>query len=271
LKGDVKMARKLTDFTMDCFSLKGKIAMITGANQNLGMAYAVALATAGADLFIPHFTPDVSEIKDIVEGMGCKVAFLQGDLTDENHRREAVKACVDAYGRIDILINNAGVNYTAPLLDFPDDKWKMVVDLQLNAAHYLSREAAKVMVKTGGGKIINIASALSFYADKNATAYTVAKHGIIGLTRSFAVELGKYNISCNAIAPGFYKTEINRTIREELPDMAKKVSDHIPLGDGDWGDIFHLMGTAVFLSSSASDYISGWVVNVDGGFSAQMI
>jgi 2-deoxy-D-gluconate 3-dehydrogenase len=256
---------------MDCFSLKGKIAMITGANQNLGMAYAVALATAGADLFIPHFTSDVSEVKSIVESMGRKAVFLRGDLTDENYRRQAVKVCEEAYGRIDILINNAGMNHAAPLLDFPDDKWKMVVELQLNAVYYLSREAAKVMVKTGGGKIINIASALSFYADKNATAYTVAKHGIVGLTRSFATELGQYNISCNAIAPGFYKTEINRTIREGLPDMAKKISEHIPLGDGDWGDIFHLMGTAVFLSSAASDYISGWVINVDGGFSAQMI
>lgn len=265
------MGRALTDFSMDIFSLKNKVAMITGANMNLGLAYAYALAQAGADIFIPHFTDDISEAKTLIEGLGRRVAFLQGDLTDEAYRNEVVKACVKEFGKIDILINNAGMNYAAPLLDFPDDKWKQVVDLQLNAVYYLSRAVAPVMVKQGGGKIINIASALSFAADKGAAAYTVAKHGIVGVTRVFAAELGQYNITCNAIAPGFFKTEINRSIRENEPAMAQKVSDRIPLSQGDWGDIFDLMGTAVFLSSPASDYISGWIINVDGGFKAVMV
>jgi 2-deoxy-D-gluconate 3-dehydrogenase len=256
---------------MDMFSLKGKVAVITGGNTNLGMAYAVALAKAGADIFIPNFIPDVAEVKGLIEGMGRKVAFLQGDLTKEDYRKAVVSECLKTFGKIDILINNAGMNYAAPLLEFPDDKWRMVLELQLNSVYFLSKEVAPVMVKQGYGKIINIASALSFAADKNAAAYTIAKHGIVGVTRQFATELGQYGITCNAIAPGFFKSEINRSIREGLPEMAKKVSDKIPLAKGDWGDIPDLMGTAVFLASPASDYISGWIVNVDGGFTAQMI
>lgn len=255
---------------MDIFSLKGKVAMVTGANQGLGMAYAVALATAGADLFIPHFTDDVSEIKGMIEGLGRKVIFMQGDLTNPDYREKIVSGCMEQYGKIDILINNAGMNYACGLLDFPDDKWMQVLDLQLHAVHFLSRMVAKVMVTNGRGKIINIASALSFCADVNASAYTVAKHGIVGLTRSFANELGKYNIQINAIAPGFFVSEINKSVREKNKSLFQKVCEHIPLANNDWGDTYDLMGTAVFLASDASNYMSGWVINVDGGFSSVM-
>ncbi|MCL2166782.1 MAG: SDR family oxidoreductase [Clostridiales bacterium] len=264
------MPKKLTDFSLDLFSLKGKIAMITGANQGLGMAYAIAFATAGADIFIPHFTDDVSEIKETIEGLGRKVAFLQGDLTDGDYRKKVVEACVSVFGKIDILVNNAGTNFAAPMLDFPNEKWKQVLDLQLNAVYYLSREVAPVMVKNGGGKIINIASALSFAADINATAYTIAKHGIVGATRSFATELGGFNIQCNALAPGFFESEMNDMIRRENPGLAQKVSDRIPGSGGRWGDISALMGPALFLASAASDYVNGDVLVVDGGFKAAM-
>jgi len=262
------MGKNLIDFSLDVFSLKGKVAMITGANQGLGMAYAVALAKAGADIFIPHFTDDVSQVKGIVEGFGRKIGFLQGDLTDNDYRKRVVEECVALFGKIDILINNAGANFMAPLLDFPDEKWEHVMAVQLDAAYYLSREAARVMVKNGGGKIINIASALSFASDMNAPAYTMAKHGVIGMTRSFAAELGGYNIQCNAIAPGFFESEINAAVRQMNPALFQKVCDRIPGGGGKWGDIYDLMGPALFLASAASDYVNGTVVNVDGGFKA---
>ena len=177
-------------------------------------------------------------------------------------------------GYVPLLDNcqDAAVNFAAPLLDFPDKRWKMVVDLQLESVHYLSHLVAAVMAKQGGGKIINVASALSFAADLNATAYTVAKHGIVGMTRSYAAELGKYNITCNAIAPGFFETAMNGSIREANPALYEKVCDRTtfsPEGRG-WGDTFHLMGTIVFLSSPASDYINGDVIVVDGGFKATM-
>ena len=265
------MGKNLTDFSLDIFSLKGKIAMVSGANQGLGMAYAIALAKAGADIFIPHFTDDVAEIKETIEGLGRKVAFLRGDLTDDAYRKRVVQACVDTYGKIDILINNAGTNYMAPLLEFPDEKWAQVVDLQLNAVYYLTHEVAPVMVKNGGGKIINIASALSFAADMNATAYTIAKHGIVGATRSFAAELGAYNIQCNAIAPGFFDSEISAVVRKANPDIGEKVCGRIPGSGGEWGDIFDLMGPALFFASAASDYVTGCVLSVDGGFKAVLI
>lgn len=259
-------------FSMDMFRLDGKVAMITGANQGLGLAYAVALAKAGADIFVPHFTDDVTEVKGAVESEGKRIEFLQGNLNDPAYRQACLDKCISVYGKIDILVNNAGCNYAAPLLDFPDEKWEMVTSLQLDSVHYMSHIVAKQMAEQGfGGKIINIASALSFSADLTATAYTVAKHGIVGMTRSYAAELGKYKITCNAIAPGFFDSEMNRMVQKANPPMFQKVCDKIPLGDNCWGDIADLMGTVVFLSSAASDYINGVVIPVDGGFKAQMI
>jgi 2-deoxy-D-gluconate 3-dehydrogenase len=266
------MGRPLTDFSLDSFSLKGKVAMITGANQGLGVAYAIALAKAGADIFIPHFTSDIAEIREIIEGMGRKAGFLKGDLTEDIYRKACVQACLDMFGKIDILINNAGNNFIAPLLEFPNNKWKSIVDLQLEAVHYLSHEVAPVMKEQGGGKIINIASALSFAADIGATAYTVAKHGIIGLTRSYAAELGKHHITCNAIAPGFFYTPMAEMLSKEMPELYTKVCNKTPMCENSsWGDLYDIMGTAVFLASPASDYVSGIVITVDGGFQAQMI
>jgi len=267
------MNEALMSFSLEeAFSLKGKVALITGANHGLGEAYALALAKAGADIFVAHHSPDVSAVKAEVEGLGRRVTFCQGDLTLAEDRERCVAECLNAFGRIDILINNAGRNHAAPLLEFEDADWKKVVDLQMEAVHYLSRAVAKVMAKQGGGKIINIASALSFAADPNACAYTAAKHAIIGITRSFAAELGKYHITCNAIAPGFFMSNMTDSIRAANPGLYEKVGERIPLSDdGNWGNIRDLMGAVVFFSAPASDYITGDVMVVDGGFKAQMI
>lgn len=266
------MNKDYMSFSMDAFSLEGKVAMVTGANHGLGEAFAVALAKAGADIFITHHSDGTDEIRKTIEGLGRRVTFIQGDLTDPEHRRASVRECVRQFGRIDILINNAGRNYAAPLLDFPDEEWKKVIDIQLEAVHYLSREVAAVMAKQGGGKIINIASALSFAADLNATAYTAAKHGVIGITRSFAAELGKYNITCNAIAPGFFMSNITTQIRASSPELYDKIGERIPLShDGSWGNVRDLMGAVVFFASPAADYITGDVMVIDGGFKAQMV
>ncbi len=266
------MGKDLMEFSPDIFSLKDKVIMITGANQGLGLAYAIALAKMGADIFVPHFTDDVSEVKEKIESIGRRIGFSQGDLTDPEYRKRCVQDCLDMYGRIDVLINNAGMNFAAPYIDFPDGRWKAVIDLQLEAVHYLSHLVAPIMKAQGGGKIINIASALSFSADLNATAYTVAKHGIVGLTRSIATELGQYGITCNAIAPGFFETDANIGVRTADPGLYERVSRRIPSGDGkSWGDLFDLMGPMVFLCSRAADYVNGDVLIVDGGFKAQMV
>jgi len=260
------MEPKLSDFSLDVFSLKGKTAIVTGANQGLGMGYAVAFAKAGADIFIPHLTDDVSEIKELIEETGQKVTFLQGDLTDKSHLDEIVQCCIEEYGKIDILVNNAGIGPFAPFLEYEDSLWQKTMDINLNAVYYLSHRVSKEMVKQKSGKIINIASALAFTSDKNCPPYTTSKHAIVGLTKVFANELGQYNIQTNAIAPGFLNTDMTKSFDE---DLRKKITDRIPVGR--WGHAADLMGTAVFLASSASDYINGWTINVDGGFAATAI
>ena len=252
-------------FSMDCFRLDGKVAMVTGANQGLGIAYAVAFAKAGADLFIPHFTDDVSEVKELIEKEGRKVCFLQGDLTDADYRPACIDKCVEVYGHLDILVNNAGISVFAPIDEYKDQTFSNVVELNLKASYYLGRLAGLQMKKQGtGGKLINIGSALSYTADKNCPPYTVAKHGVIGLTRVFANEFGPYNIQCNAICPGFLATEVNRPIREADPQFEAHITNRTPAGR--WGEPTDLMGTAVYLASAASDYINGWNISVDGGF-----
>jgi len=258
---------KIQDFSLDYFSLKGKAAIITGANTGLGMAYAVAFAKAGADLFIPHFTEDVSEVKALIEAEGRRVVFLRGDLSNREHIDEIVNGCLEAYGKIDILINNAGTNHFEDIMTFPDEQFKRVLDVQLHAVYYLAHEAGKVMAKQGGGKIINIGSVLSFTADNNCPSYVVAKHGVIGITRYLANDFGKYNIQVNAICPGFIYTDINAAISDNK-EFYDHITKRIPIGR--WGDPHDLMGAAVFLASRASDYMSGWYISVDGGFATTL-
>ncbi len=255
---------KIAAFNMDYFSLKGKVAIITGANQGLGMGYAAAFAKAGADLYIPHFTEDVSDVKRLIEAEGRKVAFIRGDLTDRTYLKSVVEGCLKEYGRIDILVNNAGTNHFAPFLEFPAEAYDRVLELQLKVVYHLSHEVGRVMVKQGGGKIINIGSALSYSADKNCPAYVTSKHGVIGITRTFANELGAYNVQTNAICPGFIQTDMNIAVSAD-----KTFYDHITsrISAGRWGDLDDLMGTVVFLASKASDYVNGADIKIDGGFS----
>lgn len=250
-------------FSANSFRLDGKVAMVTGANMGLGLAYAVAFAKMGADLFIPHFTEDVSEVKELIEKEGRRVEFLRGDLADPSYREAVVNKCMETYGRIDILVNNAGTNAFAPPQDFTDAMFQRVVEINLMSYYYLGHKVALKMIEQGGGKIINIGSVLSFTADSNCPSYIVAKHGITGLTRSFANDLGKYNIQCNGIAPGFFATEVNAPLRED-PTFGAKITNRIAAGH--WGDIPDLMGLAVFLASPASDYINGAMIPIDGGF-----
>lgn len=250
-------------FSMNSFRLDGKIAIVTGANQGIGIAFAVALAKAGADLFIPHLTADVSEITTLVEAEGRKVSFYRGDLTDNAYLDNIVPECLRVYGKVDILVNNAGGHAFAKFEDFQDEVWKKITDISLNACYYLGRRAALQMMKQGAGKIINIGSTLSFTADRMCPPYVVSKHAITGLTRCFANELGQYNIQTNGIAPGFFASEVNAELRQN-PDFYNKITNRIPAGR--WGDPSDLMGLVVFFASPASNYINGWMLGVDGGF-----
>jgi len=258
------MTEPIKEFSMDLFSLKGKVAIITGGNTNLGAGYAEALAIAGADIYVAHFTDDIADVKAKVESKGRKIKFIQGDLSDEAYISAVVEGCLKEFGKIDILINNAGTNHFEDFRTFPNEKFKQVMDINVNACYYLANEVAKVMADNGGGKIINIGSVLSFTADVMCPGYAVAKHGVIGLTRFLANNCGKYNIQTNALCPGFIKTEINADLSDN-PEFYNHVTGRIP--QGRWGTPEDLVGTAVFLASRASDYLNGWAISVDGGFS----
>lgn len=257
------MSNVLDSFSMDFFRLDGKVAIVTGGNTGLGQAYAVALAKAGADLLIPTFDANWDETRELIEKEGKKVVFVQGDLTKKEDRAKVVEAAMNEYGRIDILINNAGIIRRTPLLEYKEEDWNAVMDINLNAVYFLSQDVARIMEKQGGGKIVNVASMLSFQGGKFVPPYTASKHGVAGITKAFANELACKNIQINAIAPGYIKTANTAPIRADEKRNAE-ILGRIPAER--WADPFDLMGAIVFLSSKASDYVNGHILAVDGGW-----
>lgn len=250
-------------FSLDFFKLDGKVAIVTGGNTGLGMAYVEAIAAAGADVLVTTFDNNTEEVKNIVESLGRKIVFVQGDLTKKETRDKVVSTCLDEFGKIDILVNNAGTIRRAPLLEYKDEDWQAVMDINLNSVYYLSQAVAKVMAKQGYGKIINIASMLSFQGGKFVPPYTASKHGVAGITKAFANELADLNIQVNAIAPGYIKTANTAPIRADKA-RNQEILSRIPAGR--WGEVSDLMGTVVFLSSKASDYLNGHILAIDGGW-----
>ncbi|GAA0083975.1 2-dehydro-3-deoxy-D-gluconate 5-dehydrogenase KduD [Clostridium sp. MB05] len=251
------------NFSLDFFDLDGKVAIVTGGNTGIGMAYAEALATAGANLFVTTFDDNIQEVKKNVEALGRKIVFIKGDLTNGEFRNEVVESCLKEYGKIDILVNNAGTIRRSPLLEYKSEDWDAVMNINLNAVYYLSQKVAKVMVEQKSGKIINIASMLSFQGGKFVPPYTASKHGVAGITKAFANELAEHNVQINAIAPGYIKTANTAPIRAD-ENRNKEILDRIPANR--WGEVSDLMGTVVFLASKASDYVNGHVLAVDGGW-----
>ncbi len=261
-----KMINELNKFSLDFFRLDGKVAIVTGGNTGLGQGYAVALAKAGADLFIVTYDTNWDETRRLIEKEGRRVVFYQTDLTDRAVIKDVVQVCQDAYGKIDILVNNAGTIRRAPLLEYQAEDWDAVMDINLNAVYFLSQEVAKVMVKQKSGKIINIGSMLSFQGGKFIPPYTASKHGVAGITKAFANELGEYNIQINAIAPGYVKTDNTAPIRADEKRNAEILS-RIPANR--WADPADVMGAVVFLASKGSEYVNGHILAVDGGWLAR--
>ncbi|WP_067844062.1 2-dehydro-3-deoxy-D-gluconate 5-dehydrogenase KduD [Amphibacillus sediminis] len=260
------MVESLKDFSLDFFSIKDKVAIVTGGNTGLGQGYAVALAKAGANLFIVSYDQDWDETRTLIEAEGRRVEFFQADLTDRAQIKAVVKACKETYGRIDILVNNAGTIRRAPLLEYKEEDWDAVMDINLNAVYLLSQEVAKEMVSQKSGKIVNICSMLSFQGGKFVPPYTASKHAVAGVTKSFANELAEHNIQINAIAPGYVATANTAPIRADQK-RNQEILSRIPAGR--WAKPADLMGTVVFLSSPASDYVNGHILAIDGGWLAR--
>ncbi|MBS4213013.1 2-dehydro-3-deoxy-D-gluconate 5-dehydrogenase KduD [Neobacillus rhizophilus] len=256
----------LTSFSLDYFSLAGKVAIVTGANKGLGQAYAVALAKAGADLLVVARSGDCEETRALIEETGRRAEFFQADLSDREAVKQVVPECLKVYGKVDILVNNAGTILRSPLVEYKEEDWDTVMEVNLNSLYLLSQEAAKVMVEQKRGKIINIASMLSFQGGKFVPPYTASKHAVAGLTKAFANELAEHNIQINAIAPGYIATDNTAPIRTDEKRNAEILS-RIPAAR--WADPSDLMGTVVFLASKASDYMNGHVLAVDGGWLAR--
>ncbi len=260
------MTTQFDQFSLDFFKLDGQVAIVTGGNSGLGQGYAVALAKAGADVFIVTHDDNWSETKELIEKEGKTVVFHQADLTDRNQAKAAITACQEAFGKIDVLVNNAGTIRRAPLLEYKEDDWDAVMDINLNAVYFLSQAVARIMKEQGNGKIINVASMLAFQGGKFVPPYTASKHGVAGITKAFANELAEYNIQINAIAPGYIKTANTAPIRADEKRNAEILS-RIPANR--WADPADLMGVIVFLASKASDYMNGHILAVDGGWLAR--
>lgn len=256
----------MNEFLLEMFSLENKVAIITGGNTGLGLAYSKALLKAGANLLITTFDDDIAEIEEFAKKINKKVVFVKGDLVEDKTRKEVVKTAIKEFSKIDILVNNAGTIKRAPLLEYPDDYYNTVVNINQNALYFLSKDVAKIMVEQGHGKIINIASMLSYQGGKFVPAYTASKHAVVGITKAFANELAEKNIQVNAIAPGYIKTANTKPIRDDKKRNAEILS-RIPAGK--WGETEDLMGAIVFLASHASDYVNGYVIAVDGGWLAR--
>ena len=253
----------IQDFSMDFFSLKGKNAIVTGGNTGLGQAFALALAKAGANLFIPSVIPDDGTTRELILDQGVEYAFMEADIAAKGVPRKIIETCVDQLGAIDILVNSAGVSLLADVEEFGRPQWDKMLDVNLTAAFELGFEATKFMIPRRSGKIINICSLFSYLGGRLSPAYAATKHGLAGFTKAYCDELAQYNIQVNGIAPGYYATAITERTRSD-PETSQRVLDHIPANR--WGDPMDLMGATVFLASRASDYVNGHLLVVDGGY-----
>jgi len=253
----------IQDFTMDFFSLKGKNAIVTGGNTGLGQSFALALAKAGANLFVPSILDDAGTTKDLVETENVDFAFMKIDITENAAPKKIIETCAATFGSVDILVNSAGVCLMEELENFGREQWDKMVGINLTAAFELSYEASKFMIPQKSGKIINICSLFSFLGGQLSPAYAATKHGLAGFTKAYCDELAQHNIQVNGIAPGYYATAITERTRSN-PKTSQRVLDHIPANR--WGETMDLMGTTIFLASKASDYVNGHILVVDGGY-----
>ena len=248
------------------FDLTGKVALVTGGNTGLGQGIALALAEAGADIASVALS-DSDETIEKVQALGRKAIGVSADLTSIEPVERVLKETLEAFGRVDILVNNAGLIRRADAVDFSEADWDLVMNINLKTVFFMSQAAARQMIAQGdGGKIINIASMLSFQGGIRVPSYTASKSGIAGITKLLANEWAAKGINVNAIAPGYVATNNTAALRADEKRNAE-ILGRIPAGR--WSTPSDLGGPAVFLASDASDYIHGTILPVDGGWLAR--
>jgi len=251
---------------LDKFRLQDQVAIVTGANTGLGQGMAIALAEAGADI-VGVSIVRMDETEEMVKGLGRKFLPIEADLTSVEPVESIVQQTIDAFSQVNILINNAGIIRRADAIEFTEKDWDDVLNINLKTVFFFSQAVARQFVKQGnGGKIINIASMLSFQGGIRVPSYTASKSGIMGLTRLLANEWAKHNINVNAIAPGYMSTNNTAQLRADKK-RSQEILARIPAGR--WGLPADLQGAAVFLASEASAYVNGYTIAVDGGWLAR--
>ena len=247
------------------FSLEGKVALVTGANTGLGQGVALALAQAGADIAAAGIAPP-TDTEAKVRALGRRFVSIEANLSSLEPIDRIVRETVDGLGGLHILVNNAGLIRRADAVDFSEKDWDDVMNVNIKGAFFMAQAAGKHMIAQGRGKIINIASMLSFQGGIRVPSYTASKSGIAGITRLLANEWGAKGININAIAPGYMATDNTAQIRaDEVREKA--ILDRIPANR--WGLPADLGGTAIFLAAAASDYVNGAIIPVDGGWLAR--
>ncbi|MDW7675678.1 MAG: glucose 1-dehydrogenase [Bacillota bacterium] len=247
---------------MELFKLDGKVAAVTGATRGIGKAIALALAEAGADVALLQ-RDGKEEVKKEIEAMGRKCVIIPCDLSQLDQVKAAIPAVVNSLDKIDILVNNGGIQRRSPAIDFSEENWDIVLDVNLKAVWLLCQQAGRYMVKQKSGKIINIASLLSFQGGINVPAYAASKGGVGQLTKALANEWAPHNVNVNAIAPGYIATDMNEALINDNT-RNRQILERIPAGR--WGIADDFKGGVIFLASKASDYVNGHILTIDGGW-----
>lgn len=250
---------------LDLFKLDGRVAVVTGANTGLGQGMAVALAQAGAKVVgVARRTCEETALK--IQASGGEFAEVRADLSSTKAVSTVLDGALEAFGRVDILVNNAGLIRRCDAVDVTEEDWDAVIDVNEKMVFFLSQAFAKEYMKQGGGKIINVASMLSYQGGIRVPSYAASKSAVMGLTRAMANEWAKHNINVNAIAPGYMATNNTTQLRQDA-DRSDQILERIPAGR--WGTPEDMQGTVVWLASKASDYVNGYTVAVDGGWLAR--
>ncbi|WP_371261456.1 SDR family oxidoreductase [Bacillus sp. OV322] len=248
---------------MELFKLDGKVAAVTGATRGIGRSIALALAEAGADIALLQRSPEQSDVKEEIELLGRKCLVVPCDLENVEQVKAAISNVVSHFGKIDILVNNAGIQRRSPSVDFSELDWDDVINVNLKTVWLLCQQAGRYMVPNGKGKIINMASLLSYQGGLTVPAYAAAKGGVAQLTKALSNEWAKHQVNVNAIVPGYIATDMNTAlINDETRN--RQIRERIPADR--WGNPQDFKGTVVYLASDASNYVHGHLLAVDGGW-----